>query len=198
MKGRYIMKTSHKAHVFNEKQLKLSLRNAQRNRTVIRIPKKHISVYMDYSDKFLSHHKFNQLVMTITSPRRIKRKSKRYFIIYGAWFNYLINYQDCNIYHELGHIVNGDLSNLKSNMSLNQARILDEPSEENPATKSEILADEYAISLCGKPDHAYDWIYDMYKHISASEDLSNINARGLKELEIRMNYIRNKYAKYFN
>ena len=56
------------------------------------------------------------------------------------------------IYHEIGHIVNGDLDDVKRAKEMRRDRVKEEPDYLNSATYSEVLADRFAAELMDDSD----------------------------------------------
>lgn len=180
-------------NVMGEKQFKTSYRNAQKYGNIIRISKYQLAV-VDYAAEYL-YQNFAAPLCSVFTSFQSKRKSKRYFILYGDDFlNMPKEYKMIPICHELGHIKNGDLTPDKNKLQMTY-RFRYQPFKSNIATLAEISADEYAIRLMDSPSTVYEclkWIYDHQLQYSERSELDKI---GLKELEIRMEHIQNKYIK---
>ena len=102
------------------------------------------------------------------------------------------------VYHEIGHIVNGDLDDNERAKELRRARIKEDPSMLNVATMAEVNADHFAANHVGcaatlgmlhcLENHVAHYYCD-HKIARKLNDNKSIN-----EIDIRIDYIRAMYA----
>lgn len=95
------------------------------------------------------------------------------------------------IYHEIGHIVNGDLDDAKRAKEMRRDRVKEEPDYLNDATYSEVLADRFAAEFIDDSDAVCKMLEILQLRTSEYYQKHKISAklngeRSEKEIKFRL------------
>lgn len=95
------------------------------------------------------------------------------------------------IYHEIGHIVNGDLDNVKRAKEMRRDRVKEEPDYLNSATYSEVFADRFASEFMDDSDAVCEMLQILQIRTSEYYQKHKISAklngeRSEKEIKFRL------------
>ena len=162
-------------------------RNAQRRDNIVHY-KGRIIVF-GYNPKLLNILTTNGCTTAFKYRYRKRKKQTRYFIVFGDERCLSEKNVECVTWHEIGHIINGDLDDDKYNDQLNFTRISQKPSKNNIATLSEINADLVSVEYCGL-NHVIRWLDHefecLYRGMYQSDTYNDLDRIGADELYLRI------------
>lgn len=161
-------------------------RIAQRTDNIIMT--KHGTIVVGYSPKIMRLFPGGNVSSVFRDNMSIKRKP-RYYIVFGNGIPRDKKFIDVILYHEYGHIKNGDLKDPRYNVELNYHRLHNKPSINNIATLSEINADLVSVEYCGL-NYVIRWLDRMfeclYQNMRQSDTYNDFDRIGVDELYIRI------------
>ena len=161
-------------------------RIAQRTGNIIMT--EHYTIVVGYNPKIMRLLSAGNVSTVFKDNRSIKRKP-RYYIVFGNGIPRDKKYIDVILWHEYGHIKNGDLKDPRYNVELNYHRLHNKPSINNIATLSEINADLVSVEYCGL-NHVIRWLDHtfecVYRDIRQSDTYNDLDRIGVNELYIRI------------
>lgn len=161
-------------------------RIAQRTDNIIMT--KHGTIVVGYSPKIMRLFPGGNVSSVFRDNMSIKRKP-RYYIVFGNGIPRDKKFIDVILYHEYGHIKNGDLKDPRYNVELNYHRLHNKPSINNIATLSEINADLVSVEYCGL-NYVIRWLDRMfeclYQNMHQSDTYNDFDRIGVDELYIRI------------
>lgn len=148
----------------------------------------HCTIVVGYSPKIMRLFPGGNVSSVFRDDMSIKRKP-RYYIVFGNGAPCDNKFIDVILYHEYGHIINGDLNDPRYNVELNYHRLHNKPSINNIATLSEINADLVSVEHCGL-NYVIRWLDRMfeclYQNMRQSDTYNDFDRIGVDELYIRI------------